>query len=722
MIRIGIPRAMSYYYLYPFFKTLLVELGAEVILSDLTTKTTMENLSACPTDEPCVAVKLCFAHVQQLMEKDCEYILLPKVIRVNKNNFCCPKFIGIPDMIKAGLQAEARILSPKIDLGNKKEMLRDFKNLAASLGKNKGNLLAAIQQGLHVQNQIDELMVQNQWTVEEAYMYFENQRPRAALPEIQKSSLPTIALIGHPYVLYEWVSHDLLTRLRYYGRVITPEMVDKRTISAQMKKIYEGEKLWSYEAQMLGAGLYLMENRLVDRVVFVGLFECGPASIIEPYIEDMAERMHIPLLKLFMDEQTGEAGLITRIEAFMDTSIEPYEIVLPPVETPSKLQPLIIEKPVVGFPSMGRLDRVIGTILTECGVATINPPSVSRRSIELGKELVPEFVCLPLTATLGQMIEMTEMGVNTFLMVGGKGICRLGWYGQIQDMLLRKKGISFDMTILDSPFPLRKNGPAFIDSVKKVTNNTSWTKIGKSLWLAYQRLSIMDEAEGYLRKYRAYEVNRGQSDQIFSTFEISLDNASSYKDLLKVRHTFIDAITAVPVEDTEPLRIALVGEIWVLLEPFVNLDIERFLGLHPHVRVWIEREISLSHWLQSNLFHTPRGNAHTKAVHKAAAPYLSEEVGGHGIHSVGLSVLASQQGMDGVIHLMPFTCMPEIVAQNILSQVQESLHIPILSLIISDQTGEAGFETRLDAFLDLLLESRYKKSIGGVEDELLYWH
>ena len=721
MVHIAIPRAMSYYYLYPFFKTLLSDMGAVVTLSQPTTKATLENLSACPTDEPCVAVKLYFAHVQQLLETNCDYIFLPKLIRIEKGSYCCPKFIGIPDMVKTAFHLEDRILSPRIDVQNHKSMIQDLTPLADSLGLDKRGLSKAIQHGWKVQESVSSLMVAHGLTVEEAYEVFDGSI-EVGLPLKPSKDLPhTIGLIGHPYVLYEWVSHDLPNRLRQYGKIITPEMVDDTQIRDQMKQIFEGEKLWTFEAQMLGAAFHLMKNRLVDRLVLVGLFECGPESIIEPYIEAVAEEMNIPLLKLFMDEQTGEAGLVTRIEAFMDTSVGEYEKPKKIEAHASALGPTPVhKKPIIGFPSMGRLDIVIDSILKECGVETIRPPSLSRRSIELGKELAPEFVCLPLTATLGQMIEVLEMGVNGFLMVGGKGICRLGWYAQIQDMLLKKKGLSFDMTILDSPFPLKQNGASFVRSVRKITNGASWSTIGKSLWLAYYKLSLLDRAEELLQKFRAYEIDRGQADRIFLKFQSKVDQLFSHRELSRLNKDFMEEMTSIPIEDTEPLRIALVGEIWVLLEPFVNLEIERFLGRHPDVRVLVEREISVSHWLQGNLFYTPSAMARTKAVHAAAAPYLTEQVGGHGIHSVGLSVLAAQEGVDGVIHLMPFTCMPEIVAQSILSPVTERLDIPILSLIVSDQTGEAGFETRLEAFLDLLLERRYEKTQRGVGNGILY--
>lgn len=438
MVNIAFPRAMSYYYLYPFFNTLFSDMGANMVISKPTTKSTLQDMSVCPTDEPCIAVKLCFAHVKQLLDGNYDYIFLPKLISIEKGNFFCPKFTGVPDMIRNTFNIEGRILNPRIDVTNSSHMLSDMVNIARKIGVKKTNIKEVIEHAWEVQRYVNRLSVSNQLTLEEAYNSFIQKNLNIHTVKNEGTNVSAIGVIGHPYVLYEWISHDLIGRLRQYGRVITAEMVEREHIISQLKNIYEGYKLWSIEAQMLGAALHLMKNHLVDRLVLVGLFECGPESIIETYIEEEADRRKIPLLKLFLYDQTGEAGLVTRIEAFMDTSAEEN------TKDEEKLYYTIGTfknhiKPVVGFPAMGHLDIVVDSVLRECGVETVKPPPISRQAIALGKELAPEFICLPMTATLGQMIQMLKMGANRILMVGGKGQCRLGWYGQIQELLLNMK-------------------------------------------------------------------------------------------------------------------------------------------------------------------------------------------------------------------------------------------------------------------------------------------
>lgn len=98
---------------------------------------------------------------------------------------------------------------------------------------------------------------------------------------------------------------------------------------------------------------------------------------------------------------------------------------------------------------------------------------------------------------------------------------------------------------------------------------------------------------------------------------------------------------------------------------------------------------------------------------EAACPYLCEMIGGHGQDTVGHTVMYAHDGYDGVVQLAPFTCIPEIVAKGVLPSVSLDLDIPIISFFLDEQTGEAGFRTRLEAFVDLLVRRRNRRRLAG---------
>ena len=74
--------------------------------------------------------------------------------------------------------------------------------------------------------------------------------------------------------------------------------------------------------------------------------------------------------------------------------------------------------------------------------------------------------------------------------------------------------------------------------------------------------------------------------------------------------------------------------------------------------------------------------------------------------------VCKEKGTDGLIHVSPFTCMPEIMSQNIFPKMREDIDIPILSLIMDEQTGKAGYLTRLEAFVDLMRRKKMKNKIA----------
>lgn len=714
MLTVGFPRAMAYYYLYPFFKTFTESLGAKLVVSPPTTKSTLEKMDFCPTDEPCVAVKLLFAHVKALLERNVNRVLVPCLVSVEPDNFCCPKFIGIPYMVKNALQNGAQILIPKIDLYRQDTSWQaSFVSVARDLGVvSKRQALKALREASEVQRRFDQLVAEKRLNIEEAFRLFDQGKLFAgSTPEgiREDANRPVIGVVGHPYILYDTISLDIIKRAAEYGRVLTAEMVPPETARREMDTLAEGERLWSFEAQVLGAALHYLRNRLVDRLILVGSFECGPESIIESYVEQEARRQGIPFLLITLDEHTGEAGIVTRIEAFMDVSPEetPREAMQAKAVTSKKALPgPYPQKMVVGLPSMGHLDLAIRCALSECGIDSIPTPHASKEILELGKALSPEFVCLPFVITLGQMRYLLERGATHLMMVGGKGKCRLGWYAQIQEQLLRNLGYEFEMIIIDSPLPFASRWSKFRNAIKEATGNASWLRVIQALYAGYHRIAAIDRAERECHRIRAFERKQGTVDRIFNRFVRAVERAPDSSAVQKLLRDFLAEAGSVETDETNPIRVRIVGEIWVVLESYVNLHLERMLGRSQDPRVWVDREISVTGWFHQHIFPTREAIERRNIIKAAARPYLGTEVGGHGHVSIGLTALAKKEGIDGIIHLMPFTCMPEIVAQNILVGLSRIFDVPVLTFILTDQTGEAGFETRVEAFLDILKERK----------------
>ncbi len=141
------------------------------------------------------------------------------------------------------------------------------------------------------------------------------------------------------------------------------------------------------------------------------------------------------------------------------------------------------------------------------------------------------------------------------------------------------------------------------------------------------------------------------------------------------------------------------GEIYAVVEPFVNLRLEERLG---YLGVEVVRTISLKRWIEDHIFKNALGLYNQRSLERSATGYLRGFIGGHGLESVAHSVDLARGEFQGIVHLFPLSCMPEIIAQGILPQVSKEGNIPILSLVVDEHAGETGFQTRLEAFVDLL--------------------
>ncbi len=725
-MQVGIPRVLSFFYYFPFYKTFLEELGCTPALSSPTSSRTLENLSICPTDEPCISVKLAFPHCAELLEQGVEHLFMPTLISSDRYSYYCPKHIGLPAMLRNGLELPSDFLiAPQIDWrANPGRSMTALLESGRTLGASNTAAREAFNLAWRFQNSFDRMIAARQLTYPEALEKTAGvkrfRRSKPYNPQACFNANLRVGVVGHSYVLYDYISHNLVDRLREHAWVQVPEMLPRRLLRKTLEETDYGKELWSFEQAIVGSALYWLKNRQVDCLILLGPFECGPEAVIEVFLEEETERYGVPLLILTVDEQSGEAGLVTRLEAFLDTAAEalksrgrngpdsPQHLA---VKQPIRfIPPPTPEKRVLGFPTLGKLGGALATIFDSELVNVIGPLPITRQTTELGSELAPEFICYPLTVTIGQMRQCLEAGANTLVMVGGKGRCRLGWYAELQEALLRRCGYEFEMLTINSPLPLQQNYRSFIEVLKQLLGHQPWKKVLYSAFLAYAKAAAAESAETLLYSYRARESLRGEADRSYRRLDLALRAAATFGDIKRSLRRYEEECAAIHLlSGPPPFRIRLIGEIYAVFENFVNHEIARTLGSLEDVRIEVQTEITVLNWFRQNILHTPSSNRRHRQIARAARPYLKDMVGGHGLDSVGLAALAPDEGVDGVVHLWPFTCMPEIIAQSILTRVAREREIPLLTVIVNEQTGEAGLQTRIESFAHILRERRAEK-------------
>lgn len=349
---------------------------------------------------------------------------------------------------------------------------------------------------------------------------------------------------------------------------------------------------------------------------------------------------------------------------------------------------------IVTFPHMGNLSIALKAIFTGLGCTVLTPPPVSKRTLALGVKHAPETVCLPFKVTLGNFIEALELGADTLITCGGVGPCRLGYYAEVQQGILRSLGYDFTMVVFEP------NLPDVLHSIRRLAPRLGLWQVYQAFRLGLAKMNALDDLERQVSCLRAREAAPGSADAVWQDARQAIDGAADLATLKRIRQDAAARLAALPVRaGPAPLRIGIVGEIYVMLEPFVNLDLVRRLG---SMGVEVHQTMYLSDYVNGHLF---RRREYLDLFHRLATlaqPYLGHYVGGHGLKSVAYTLHMGQSGYDGLIHVFPFTCMPEVVAKNILPKAASDAAIPVLSLAFDEQSGEAGIVTRLEAYVDLL--------------------
>lgn len=295
---VGIPRAMMYYEHGELWEKFFRCLGCGVIFSGDTNKKTLNDGVRCCNNENCLPVKVMTGHALELLEKT-DTIFIPRYKSIDKMEFTCPKFCGLPDMVRLNLKGRANILEVVIDydkgMADTQESLKKLSDrLKVGYGKTREAFFEIVKDRL---------------------------RPdmEAADMEPVKISERTVAVLGHPYVVQDdFISMGVSEKIRKHGyHVIKPSDLGR---AVKMQNTYpKVDFFYGVGYDILGSAFALAHIPEVKGLVYLSTFSCGLDAILTEYIErHLREISPVPYLKLTIDEHTGEAGFDTRLEAFLD--------------------------------------------------------------------------------------------------------------------------------------------------------------------------------------------------------------------------------------------------------------------------------------------------------------------------------------------------------------------------------------------------------------------
>ena len=356
----------------------------------------------------------------------------------------------------------------------------------------------------------------------------------------------------------------------------------------------------------------------------------------------------------------------------------------------------------ITYPHMGYLTIPVFNLLTNLGVNVIEAPPITKKTVELGSRYSPEGVCLPYKINMGNFIEGIERGADTLVTICGAGKCRLGFYNAVQKISLSEISLpekaSVHLHTINTSENLFTNLYKFL---RTVAPDASRLSILKNITIAIKTLKALDALNNAKNHYGARAKNADPIIDLYNNGMEQLAQCRTFREINTKQTDIIAQMQSVAADGkNQPVQVGLIGEFYLLLEPYVSHNIEDILIKQG---VEVKKFVYTGAWAQAQTLLRTLGLYNEETAYlKQARPYLNYHVGGDGLKSVGSALWCTQHNYNGIIHLYPFGCMPEVVAQYALKNISNDYNLPMLALSIDEHASDVGIITRLEAFIDCL--------------------
>jgi predicted CoA-substrate-specific enzyme activase len=719
---IGIPRAlMVFYQQFPFWRTFFEQLGFTVVISKESDKSLVTKSIESITAETCLPVELMHGHVIDLIEKGVDYIFLPFIVNGkekegNKTSNCnCPWIQTYPFMIKAAFRGkvdESKLLVPTLHfrfferalLG---EMTKYFNE---KFGISKTEIRKAIYKADEVQMSFEKRLVT--YGTEVLKSIPENCRP--------------VVLLGRPYnSTDQHLNLGLIEKL--ISQDVMPIPIDMLDLSPYNIFTNYRNMYWPNGQKIIAAAQMVAKNDKLH-AVYISNFRCGPDSFIWHYVTE--ELKGKPFLHLEIDEHSADAGMVTRIEAFLDSlsgsekNAKKDVTIFRPRPSPSSPQ----KDRVMYFPYMNDGAYMIAAAARSCGIPSEVLPKQTGEDLALGRKYTSSKECFPMICTTGSFLKkLMEPGADpskmSFFMPDHNGPCRFGQYNQFHRILFDRLG--YNKAELITP-----------------SNDTSYEDVagehGQKFRInAWKGFVVADYLHKIHRETRPYEINKGESDRLYENsltrLEKCIENGSKglHKTLVGIASDYM----AVKVDKSQRRPVvSVIGEIFMRDNAACNGNISsRLEDLGVEVVVapfseWISysthRFTRDSRWkndkkgivkskiqgfgqeiiVTSLLRGIEKFTDHEKDVslHEMLSlcnRYVNQFYDGDPPIAIGTSVALANRGVSGIAAILPFTCMPGTLVASVSDTFRKDHNnIPFLNIAYDGQDS-VSLETRLQAFV-----------------------
>lgn len=351
-------------------------------------------------------------------------------------------------------------------------------------------------------------------------------------------------------------------------------------------------------------------------------------------------------------------------------------------------------KYIVSFPHIGNyyipIYNLLNHVVDKNKVKILMPKRITNNTIVKGAKSSPDFVCLPFKYNMGNYIESLEDGANVLIQAGGG--CRYGYYYEVQEQILKDMG--YDFTFIPLVDEKGMNIFNVYNKFKMLNEKLRFKDFCYYFLLGFKMIYILDEFETYMRNNYTYQIEEDKYTKTHKELLNDMLNVHNFKDLRNLNKKYKKLLKDVTIkaDENNDIKIGIVGELFTSMEPNSSFFLEKELN---KLNCKIKRYTTVTYLLFQKGFAE-------KKVMKKASDYITYHLGADGPESVAHTLELIEEGYDGIIHIKPFGCSPEINAMPILQKISAEKNIPIMYLTFDEQTSSTGMKTRIEAFYDML--------------------
>jgi predicted CoA-substrate-specific enzyme activase len=608
---VGVPRGLLVYDYAPLLIGFLNALDARVVLSSQTNNEIMEQAIELGYTDSCFPMKLLHGHAAML--KDADYILYPCAIRLGRKDgdanqkYSCPLVQASPFIIRNVLGFGERILIPIIDFSRGDvDVIKNFADVAVKMGFSRRKGQEAALAGIESQRRFE---------ADQAVL------GRELLEQLRQSDQLGVVLFARSYMSQDAGANlGIAEKLAQLG--VVPVPLDFLPLESVNAKDYSDRPYWYYENKYIaGAAITVSDPQLYG--LSLTNFGCGPNSFILHLVEDIMGGK--PLGQLEIDEHAAEAGIVTRLEAFVDT-IQGFARSTKPREVSHKdiyrraFPPVIDTTKTFIIPRMAPHIELVGALLEGSGFRAVVLPEANERNLFYADKITSGVECLPYRVTLGDFLRFcyedgTDLKNVEAVMAGAYGPCRFGKYALEQIKILKEVG--FDL-------PIRTT----------VSNNAYRdTDISpRFARLAWKGCVAIDYLQRLLWRARPYEKQTGSADELFDEYLGRIvgrvRKKESFDDVL--RRATPDFRSLIDLELPRKPLVGINGEIFLRSNRFSNQDLVRECekaGLEVVVS-------SMGEWIKYIFYRHVEDAIRDRKFLKALISYVINRVWEHDEHTV----------------------------------------------------------------------------------------